>query len=366
MENRFCFCSQCAVAAGQFCIKLRIAMNAIIFIASLLQLTSLTYACTNLGRRLPCCTIVDLLDRHRINLDLNVNAVQQRAGNTIEITADLMLGTAALLLLTPEEAAGTRVHTCYKHETGLILSLILYAGDGDDAILQRLTKSLQCVTAEFRQFIHEKDAIVGHADFTRTGIRSATNQTGHRCAMMRRTEGTCSHQTTSWRQFASDGMNSGCLKRFIESQRRQDPRQAASQHRFAGTRNADHEHVMAACSSYFQCAPCAKLPLNRCHIHHVLCRGNDLLITALTLGWNAFLPFQMHGNLMQMLRRIHANPLDTGDFFCVSLGKNNVHDSLLTGTNDHGQCAANRLQSTVQRQLAQHQRAGQIHLLQLV
>lgn len=99
---------------------------------------------------------VDFLHRNGVNFYLNIDSIQQGAGYSIEIAANLPLGTATLLGFAAEIAAGTRVHAGNEHEAGLILCLILHPGHGNYPILQGLPQGFQGGTAELRQFIEKQ------------------------------------------------------------------------------------------------------------------------------------------------------------------------------------------------------------------
>ena len=70
--------------------------------------------------------------------------------------------------------------------------------------------------------------------------------------MVRRTERPLGHQSGMGAEQSTDGINFCDIQRLFQSQRRQDRRNAAGQHRLTGTGRADHHDVMAARRRDFQ------------------------------------------------------------------------------------------------------------------
>ena len=70
--------------------------------------------------------------------------------------------------------------------------------------------------------------------------------------MMRRTEGSRSHEHVAAPQLTGHRMDFGGFKRLAHTQRREDGRNALGHHRFAGTGRADHYQVVAAGAGHFQ------------------------------------------------------------------------------------------------------------------
>ena len=132
----------------------------------------------------------EILIADRRHFDLNVDAVEERAGDTGAIALDLQRRADAFLLRVGEKAAGTRVHCGDQHDAGGIIDRAEGAGDGDVAVFQRLPHDLEDVAPEFRQLVEEKDAVVREGDFTGFGYGSAADQTGIGNRVMRRAKRT--------------------------------------------------------------------------------------------------------------------------------------------------------------------------------
>jgi hypothetical protein len=70
--------------------------------------------------------------------------------------------------------------------------------------------------------------------------------------MMRRAERPAGQQSDAARQQSRDAVNLRGLDGFLKSQRRKNAGEAFREHGFAGTRRADHQHVVAARGCHFE------------------------------------------------------------------------------------------------------------------
>ena len=70
-------------------------------------------------------------------------------------------------------SAGTGVHGTDEHESGGIGGLGVDAGDGDKAVLHRLSERLKDIPPVFWKLIQKKHAIVGFADLAGNGVDAA-------------------------------------------------------------------------------------------------------------------------------------------------------------------------------------------------
>ena len=119
---------------------LGIAVDALIVLVSLgLYLPRLDDTLTNVGTWFARGSFGDVFERNGCYLALDVDAVEQRAGNLVHVSlylpwsTDTMMGWVAII------AAWTWVHTCHKHETAWIVGGILRAADGDVTVFERLS-----------------------------------------------------------------------------------------------------------------------------------------------------------------------------------------------------------------------------------
>ena len=112
----------------------------------------------------------EILVADRRHFDLNVDAVEERAGDAGAIALDLQRRADAFFLRIGEKAAGTRIHGGDQHDAGGIIDRAEGAGDGDVAVFQRLPHDLEDVAPEFRQLVEEQDTVVGEGDFAGFGM----------------------------------------------------------------------------------------------------------------------------------------------------------------------------------------------------
>ena len=130
----------------------------------------------------------ELLIAQRRHFDLNVDAVEQRAGYFGAVALDLQRRADAFLLRVGEKAAGAGIHRGDQHEARRIIDRAHGARDGDAAVFERLAHDLEDVAAELRQLVEKQHAVVGQRDFAGFGHRAAADQAGIGDRVMRRAE----------------------------------------------------------------------------------------------------------------------------------------------------------------------------------
>ncbi len=100
------------------------------------------------------------------DLDVEVDAVHERAADFVEVAADGARGAGAFDGGVVVVAAGAGVHGCDEHEGCGVFDGGLGAADGDAAFFHRLTQDFERSTLKFRQF-DEADRLV---PFVRCGL----------------------------------------------------------------------------------------------------------------------------------------------------------------------------------------------------
>ena len=98
-------------------------------------------------------------------------------------------------------------------------------------------------------------------NFAGAGARSAADESGQRSGMMGVAERPLARQSAA-AQPSCHGMNYAELERFGRFERRQYPRQARRQHRFACTGRADHQEIVVPRRGNFERALGAFLPFD--------------------------------------------------------------------------------------------------------
>ena len=94
------------------------------------------------------------------NFDVEINAIEERAGDFGAVVFDLTWATAALANGISEKPARTGIEGSNEKKTGLELQGSGRAGNGHLAIFKRLTQHFESGTPIFREFIEKEDAIV--------------------------------------------------------------------------------------------------------------------------------------------------------------------------------------------------------------
>ena len=103
--------------------------------------------------------------RHR---DMQVDAVEQRAGQLVAVALHLFRGAAAAAGGITQVAARAGVHGGNQLEARRKTQLFRGAGNDDFAAFQWLAQHLQHLAVEFGQLIEEQHTLVGEGDFART------------------------------------------------------------------------------------------------------------------------------------------------------------------------------------------------------
>ena len=94
-----------------------------------------------------------LVEIDGLDLDLQVDAVEQRARNLAHIMRALVLVADALLRGVPIVPARAWIHRGHEHERRGVFGRILGSANGNHPVLQRLPHHLKHTSIEFRQFI---------------------------------------------------------------------------------------------------------------------------------------------------------------------------------------------------------------------
>ena len=84
---------------------------------------------------------------------MNIDAVDQRAADAIEVALDLRLAALARCARVGKVTAGAGVHGGDEHELGGEAHAAVAAGDGDAAIFERLTQCFENGAGELGEFV---------------------------------------------------------------------------------------------------------------------------------------------------------------------------------------------------------------------
>ena len=119
---------------------------------------------------------------------MNVNAIEQRAGNAVQVLLYLSGVTDARFRGVVIVTARAGIHRGNQHETCRIFYTPFDARDADLPVLQRLSEYLKRVPAEFGQLVEEQNSVVRQADFSRLWGASAAYEGYLRNGVVRRTK----------------------------------------------------------------------------------------------------------------------------------------------------------------------------------
>ena len=100
-----------------------------------------------------------LVEIDGLDLDLQVDAVEQRARNFAHVVGALVLVADAFFLGVPIVPARARIHARHEHKRRGILRRIFCPTDTDNPVLQRLAHHFQNGAIELRQFIQAEELV---------------------------------------------------------------------------------------------------------------------------------------------------------------------------------------------------------------
>ncbi len=234
-------------------------------------------------------------------------------------------------------AAGTRIHRSDEHEGTGVGDGLLGSRDVDDAVLERLSQHLKNGTAELRQFIEEKYAVVRQANLAGLWIGSAAYQGHLRYGVVWRAEGTLGDEGTAFLQLACYRVNLRRLQTFAKRQGRQDAWQTLRHHALSASRRAYHDEVVAACCRYLDGTLHLLLPL---HVGKVKL---EVTLTSLKIssridggGLHGLCAVQMTDDLIDVAHAVNMQIVDNRSLADILLGHEKTFESHLAGSDGDG------------------------------
>lgn len=174
------------------------------------------------------------------NGQVQVDAVEQRAGELVAIALDLVRRAAAAPVGITEVATGAGIHRRHQLETRRKTHLVAGPGDDDMPRLQWLTQDLEHLAVEFRQLVEKQHALMRQGDLPRLRTAAATDQRRAGCTVMGLPKGPLRPMLE--RAVTGHRMDGGDFQRLLLVQRRQETGQAAGQQRLAGAWRAGKQH----------------------------------------------------------------------------------------------------------------------------
>jgi hypothetical protein len=205
------------------------------------------------------------------HLDVQVDAVEQRAAELALVAQHLVGRAAAGLAGRTQVSAGARIHGRDELEARREFGAARRAGDGDGAALQRLAQRLQRGARELRELVEEQHAVVRQRDLARPRRRSAAHQ-GDGAGGVVRAAGGPTHPLRG-REAPGQARHGRALQRLVDRHVRQQPGEAVGQHRLARAGRAHHQQAVLAGRGDLQHAPGAGMALDVGQVGAV--RGGD-------------------------------------------------------------------------------------------
>jgi nitroreductase len=173
-----------------------------------------------------------------------VESVEERTRELLAVGREPLGRARALHGRIAAGAARAEIHGPNEPYSRREDTLPLDTRNGDDPVLERLAERLESRPLELAELVQEKDASVSEARLARTRPRAATHDRSGGSRVVRRAKGRAVEQGPACREQAGDRVDPRDLERFLERQRRQDPRQAPGQHRLARPGRASEEEVV--------------------------------------------------------------------------------------------------------------------------
>src|SRR4029453_7956145 len=161
------------VARGHACVAIYLSVAAK---PLLLALTRAHDPLTNRGRRLFSALAGDVAILNSGHVNVQIDAIQQRAGDALAITLHLSRTATAFAFEIAKIAAWAGIHRGDQHELRGDSDAARSPRDGDFSIFDWLAHYLQCRSLEFRQLIEKENTVVRKTHFARVRKRSATEQ----------------------------------------------------------------------------------------------------------------------------------------------------------------------------------------------
>ena len=278
---------------------------------------------------------------------LQIEAIQQGAGEALPVALPLTCGAAATMLPITMPTTGAGVggghegYGCGKRR------LEACTAEADGSLFEWLTQLIQQRPRKFRQLIEKQHASMGQAQLSGLRTDTAPDQCGGRAAVMRCPEGPLLQQMQAMLlQLPRNGMDARDHQRLLAAQGRQQLRQLMGQVGFAAARRADQQEMVAAGGCQGQ-GPC-RLSLE--------------LDWVLGLWWSLWLgpadpqaralPVELLHQLLQIGCRAHHQPVDQRGFIGIARRNHEGLGTMAGGQLCDGDHATDGPQVAVQSELS--------------
>ena len=295
---------------------------------------------------------------HGGDVDVDVDAVHERAGNFGDVALDHRSGALAVAGAVVVETAGAGIHGGGEHEAGGEGERHGGAGDADCAVFERLAQDFEDVAGEFGEFVEKEQAVVGERNFAGARDDAAADQSGVGDGVVRRAVGAGSDQAGALVEDSGDAVNLGGLERFFEGERRQDRGHALGEHGLAGAGRADHEDVVASGAGDFDGALGGLLSADVFEVDEELLRFAQQGIAVGFDGNDAVAGVDEVDHVEQRAHGVDVDAGDHGGFFGVGFGNDHAGDLSSAGFDGDGQGSANAANTAVEGEFSDEEAVG--------
>lgn len=124
-------------------------------------------------RRFAVGRILQVCCGQRGDFDLQIDAIEQRAGNPQAVTRDLIGRASALAAGRAVETAGAGIHRRDQLELCRKFGLARRARNVDATVFERLAQRFEHAAVEFGEFVEEQNALMRERNFARTRYAAA-------------------------------------------------------------------------------------------------------------------------------------------------------------------------------------------------
>ena len=246
---------------------------------------------------------------------VQVDAVEQRAGELAAVAGDLLRGAAAAAAGIAKIAAGAGIHRRHQLEARREAHLVAGPGDNDLPAFQGLAQHLQHLAVELGQLVQEQHALMGQGDLAGLRTAAAADQGRPGGAVVGRAERPLGPGVQ--RRVTGHRLNGGDLQGLLLVQRRQQAGQAAGQQGLAGTGRAAEQQIVGAGGGNQQRALGGGLAL---HLGQVRIGSGLAQQAAGLVGRDGGLAAEVGGQLQQVFDGDHRQPRGQAGFLGIGLG----------------------------------------------
>src|SRR5581483_8357611 len=356
LQQLLAICGNRAVLADQFGRHLCVGIDAF-FGCESFELTGARadHAIPNRSRIFGSSLSAQFLVLDRRDFDMNVNSIEQRAGNFRYVSLNLRGCAMAFAGWIAEEATGTGIHRRGQHEPGGESNRKRGAGDRYSAFLERLAQDLQDIPLKLRQLVQEQNAVMPQGDFAGPGHCSTADQSGIADGVVWRPERPSADQAARILQHSRYAMDSRRLDGFIKGHGWQDGGNSFGQHRFAGARRSQEDDVVAAGASHFESSLGALLTTDVTQIQWIL-RGLGQQCARIEVDrLEGFRCVNEINGLRKGTDCVDLDPFDDGGFAGIGFRHHDTSDALFPGTDCGGERTSHRPHAAVERQFAEEE-----------